>query len=90
MDRGGVGDKRGSKEMDRCPLTMTTICNCWQKAVILPDFGSHATHPSIPVSSLLLDPSTGAQPADPIDNAKKQVHTALNDLISTRALQACN
>jgi hypothetical protein len=21
MDRGGVGDKRGSKEMDRCPLT---------------------------------------------------------------------
>jgi hypothetical protein len=23
MDRGGVGDKRGSKEMDRCPLTAT-------------------------------------------------------------------
>jgi hypothetical protein len=22
MDRGEVGDKRGSKEMDRCPLTM--------------------------------------------------------------------
>jgi hypothetical protein len=22
MDRGGVGDKRGSKEMDRCPLTL--------------------------------------------------------------------
>jgi hypothetical protein len=22
MDRGGVGDKRGSKEMDRCPLTV--------------------------------------------------------------------
>jgi hypothetical protein len=21
MDRGEVGDKRGSKEMDRCPLT---------------------------------------------------------------------
>jgi hypothetical protein len=23
MDRGEVGDKRGSKEMDRCPLTLT-------------------------------------------------------------------
>jgi hypothetical protein len=22
MDRGEVGDKRGSKEMDRCPLTV--------------------------------------------------------------------
>jgi hypothetical protein len=22
MDRGGVGDKRGSKEMDGCPLTV--------------------------------------------------------------------
>jgi hypothetical protein len=28
--------------------------------------------------------------ADPIDNAKSSVHTALNDLISTGALQACN
>jgi hypothetical protein len=25
MDRGGVGDKRGSKEMDRCPLTLEGI-----------------------------------------------------------------
>jgi hypothetical protein len=25
MDRGGVGDKRGSKEMDGCPLTIPLI-----------------------------------------------------------------
>jgi hypothetical protein len=25
MDRGGVGDKRGSKEMDGCPLTMPKL-----------------------------------------------------------------
>jgi hypothetical protein len=28
MDRGGVGDKRGSKEMDRCPLTLPPLQKC--------------------------------------------------------------
>jgi hypothetical protein len=39
MDRGRVGDERGSKEMDRCPLTLMTntatsgnICRAWAKS----------------------------------------------------------
>jgi hypothetical protein len=26
MNKGRIGKDRGSKEMDRCPLTMTTMC----------------------------------------------------------------
>jgi hypothetical protein len=29
MDRGEVGDKRGSKEIDRCPLTPSPIYLLW-------------------------------------------------------------
>jgi hypothetical protein len=33
MDRGGVGDKRGSKEMDGCPLTVLELVSVNGSAV---------------------------------------------------------
>jgi hypothetical protein len=41
MDRGGVGDERGSKEMDRCPLTLPQyshqgIESDWMEAILPP------------------------------------------------------
>ena len=71
----------------------TSIRNCWQKAGILPkrNPSSPATNPSIPVSSLLFDePSTSQMASDPVSQAEKEVQLALDDLVSTGALQKRN
>jgi hypothetical protein len=68
----------------------TTIRNCWRKARILPEMDSSASRtiqPSIPVSSLLHDPTSET---DPVAQAEKQVEAALDDLVATGALQGKN
>ena len=70
----------------------TTICNCWQKAGILPDAApppSHTNHPSIPISTLLHDTSKSSH-LDPITQVEKQVEAVLDDLVATGALQKGN
>ena len=68
----------------------TTIRNCWCKAGILPDVDapSSSARPSIPVYSLLSDPSSNS--IDPIAHAERQVEIALNDLVQTGMLQGSN
>lgn len=68
----------------------TTIRNCWRKAGILPEADSSAAHtiqPSIPISSLLQNPSSQMNPAA---QAERQVEAALDDLVATGALQKTN
>jgi hypothetical protein len=66
----------------------TTIRNCWHKAGILPSMeNSPLLQPSIPISSLVLDPT---HHNDPINQVEKTVTAALNDLVATGALQARN
>ena len=65
----------------------TTIRNCWRKAGILPDMDSASIQPSIPISSLLHDPSSET---DPVSHAEKQVEAALDDLVTMGALQTKN
>jgi hypothetical protein len=63
-----------------------TLTRCWRKAGILPDLlatPSLSTPLAIPVSSLVND-------QDPIVNMEKQLEAALDDLISTGALQYGN
>jgi hypothetical protein len=31
IDRGRVGEDRGSKETDGCPLTKSLTCGCWSQ-----------------------------------------------------------
>jgi hypothetical protein len=66
----------------------TTICNCWHKAGILPEMDSTPLQPSIPITSLLNDPSESQ--ANPVTHAEQQVEAALNDLVATGALQTKN
>jgi hypothetical protein len=70
-----------------CEVDATTIRNCWRKAGILPERDSSTCQPSIPVASLLHDPSFET---DPLAHAEKQVEAALDDLVTTGALQAKN
>ena len=66
----------------------TTIRNCWQKAGILPDItDAPPVNPSVPISTLLHDPSPQL---DPVVQAEKQVEHALDGLVRTGALQAVN
>jgi hypothetical protein len=66
----------------------TTIRNCWHKAAILPSMGnSPLLRPTIPISSLILDPT---RHEDPINQVEKAVAVALDDLVATGALQAGN
>jgi hypothetical protein len=51
-----------------CNVDTTTIRNCWRKAGILPDMDSASIQPSIPISSLLHDPSSET---DPVAHAEK-------------------
>jgi hypothetical protein len=67
----------------------TTIRHCWRKAVILPDMDSPVVAPpTVPISSLLNVEESGGQ--DPIVEAERRVEGALDELVSTGALQACN
>ena len=68
-------------------VDVTTIRNCWRKAGILPERDSTVSQPSIPVASLLHNPSSET---DPVIHAEKQVEAALNDLVATGALQTKN
>jgi hypothetical protein len=73
-----------------CDVDTTTIKNCWQKSGILPEEGfssSHIIQPLIPISSLLQDSSLQVNPAA---HAERQVEAALDDLVSTGALQQMN
>ena len=65
----------------------TTIRNCWRKAGILPEINPALpqAQPSIPIISLL-----SAQTDDLIVQVEKQVEVALDDLVSTGALQLKN
>ena len=73
-------------------VDVTTIRHCWRKASILPstDF-STPVQPTIQVSSLL-NTDIDATPCheDPIINAENQLKHALDDLVSTGALQTQN
>jgi hypothetical protein len=67
----------------------TTIRNCWKKAAILPPSSLPVLNPSIPVSSLLnVDDTHGLE--DPVTIVEKQLESALDELVSTGALQASN
>ncbi|KAF8232517.1 hypothetical protein L208DRAFT_1397341, partial [Tricholoma matsutake] len=67
----------------------TTIRNCWKKAAILPSSSLPVLNPSIPVSSLLnVNDTHGLE--DPVTIAEKQLESALDELVSTGALQASN
>jgi len=73
-----------------CDVNTTTIWNCWHKAGILPEIDSSlssANQPSIPVSSLLHNPSSQM---DPIAHAERQVEAVLDDLVAMGALQKKN
>jgi hypothetical protein len=63
----------------------TTIRNCWRKAGILPEMDSTPSQPSIPITSLLNDPSESQ--ANPATHAEQQVEAALDDLVATGVLQ---
>ena len=72
-------------------VNTTTIWNCWHKASILPDLDITpiASHPSIPISTLVH--STACQEApDPLVCAERQVVCALDALVKTGALQRGN
>ena len=64
-----------------------TIQHCWRKAGILPntDSPSESANPIIPISSLL-DSTT----QDPLALAESKVESALDELMSTGALQPKN
>ena len=67
----------------------TTIRNCWKKAAILPSSSLPVLNPSIPVSSLInVNDTHGLE--DPVTIAEKQLESALDELVSTGALQASN
>jgi hypothetical protein len=67
----------------------TTIRHCWLKATIVPNAPSLPTaDPIIPISSLLNTDSTHHE--NPIAVAKKEVEAALDELMSTGALQKDN
>ncbi|KAF8228864.1 hypothetical protein L208DRAFT_1402999 [Tricholoma matsutake] len=67
----------------------TTIRNCWKKAAILPPSSLLVLNPSIPVSLLLnVDDTHGLE--DPVTIVEKQLESALDELVSTGALQASN
>jgi len=65
------------------------IQNCWLKAGILHDIDNPAasTIPLIPISFLLLD---SPSEMDAVIHAEKQVEAALDDLVTTGALQKSN
>jgi hypothetical protein len=68
----------------------TSICNCWDKAGILPEaeaFSSHISEPSIPISALLQDSDTQM---DPIAYVERQVELALDELVLRGTLQQGN
>lgn len=68
----------------------TTIRNCWKKAGILPDMlpsSSPTNQPSIPISSLLDDTGTNESC---VVAAEQEVEAALDNLITTGALQMTN
>jgi DDE superfamily endonuclease len=68
----------------------TTIRRCWNKAAILPAVDrSTPIQPAVPIL-LLLNANNAADQECPIANAEKQVKIALDDLVSTGALQASN
>lgn len=69
----------------------TTIQHCWHKAGILPSMDSPSINPTIPIAFLLDTNSTSHhQENDPLSRAESEVESALDDLISTGALQQCN
>jgi DDE superfamily endonuclease len=71
-------------------VNTTTIRNCWHKAGILPEMYSSSTctnQSSIPISMLLDHPSSQM---DSVTHAEKQVEAALDDLVTTGALQETN
>ena len=66
----------------------TTIRNCWRKAGILPEMDpTPTTMPSIPISSLLCDSPV---PMNPVVQVERQVQDALDELVTTGALQVRN
>jgi hypothetical protein len=68
----------------------TIIRRCWNKVAILPAVDrSTPIQPAVPIS-LLLNANNAANQECPIANAEKQVKIALDDLVSTGALQASN
>ena len=76
-------------------VDMTTIRHCWRKAGILPmTTATPASYcPTIPISSLLnaIGHTNEAQAdSDPVARAEKEAQTAVDDLISTGALQHSN
>jgi hypothetical protein len=70
----------------------TTIRHCWHKASIVPAVEPPTpVEPTIPVSSLLIaGRDNDCNQIDPIRNAEKQVESALDELVSTGALQQGN
>lgn len=69
----------------------TTIQHCWRKAGILPDVDPPSVNPTIPISSLLdTDSTTHHQKGDSLARAESEVESALDELMSTGALQQCN
>jgi len=71
-----------------CDVDTTTIHNCWRKAGILPEMDSTPSQPSIPITSLLNDPSESQ--TNPVAHVEGQVEAALNDLVATGVLQTKN
>ena len=66
----------------------TTIRHCWHKAGILPTMDSSApAQPTIPILSLLHNPS---HDQDPITTIENELRCALNDLEETGVLQSKN
>jgi len=67
----------------------TTIRHCWHKAGILPPMDSPPTsnQPSVPISSLINDQGFLG---NPIAHIEKEVEAALDELVSTGALQTGN
>jgi hypothetical protein len=63
-----------------------TIRNCWKKVGILPDATPSSSQPSIPISTLLSNPTEN----DPAHQAEQQVEAALDELVATGALQRAN
>jgi hypothetical protein len=67
----------------------TTIRNCWKKVDILPSSSLPVLNPSIPVSSLLNVDDTHCL-EDLVTIVEKQLESALDELVSTGALQVSN
>ena len=64
-----------------------TIQNCWCKAGEMDLASSRTTQPLVPISSLIHNP---APETDPVVCTEKQVEAALDNLVTTEALQMKN